>query len=259
MGSALLEGWLESKIQPENINIIEPNQEISKVTSQKFGVNCFDHISKLPRSLTPHVILFAIKPHFLDSVVPEFARFSNKNPTFISIAAGKAMRFFSERLSPDTAIVRAMPNTPAAVGRGITVVIKNEYTLKHQHETAENLLSATGEICWITDESYMDSVTALSGGGPAYVFLLTECLTKAGVELGLPQELSKRLARVTVAGAGELLHLLPEDPATLRKNVTSPGGTTAEALKILMDEEGWQPLISRALKAAKEKSQKLAL
>jgi len=158
----------------------------------------------------------------------------------------------------DVAIVRAMPNTPAAIGRGITVACPNAQVTARQRKLATDLLAAIGTVEWVSDESLMDAVTAVSGSGPAYVFLLAEAMTKAGIAAGLPGELAARLARETVAGAGELLHRSALDAATLRQNVTSPGGTTAAALEVLMGPGGFQELLTRAIADATRRGRELA-
>jgi pyrroline-5-carboxylate reductase len=176
----------------------------------------------------------------------------------VSIMAGRTLAFLQSPLPRATAIVRAMPNTPAAIGRGITVAVGNKHVTSAQKELADRLLAATGAVEWITDEAHMDAVTAVSGSGPAYVFLLAEALARAGVAAGLPEALAEKLARLTVAGSGELLNNTPEDAATLRQNVTSPGGTTAAALAVLMAEDGLAPLMQRAVAAATKRSRELA-
>jgi len=204
------------------------------------------------------VIILAVKPQAMDAVAPAYVRFTGPNTVFLSIAAGKTIGYFQSRLGTKAAIVRAMPNTPAAVGRGITVAVANKRAGKAQRKRCDRLLAAVGEVAWIGDEALMDAVTAVSGSGPAYVFLLAECLAEAGRAAGLPVALSRRLARVTVAGAGELLHRSDDAPEILRKNVTSPGGTTAAALELLMAADGLQPLLTRAIAAAAKRSKELA-
>jgi pyrroline-5-carboxylate reductase len=172
--------------------------------------------------------------------------------------AGRTLRFLEEKLPPNTAIVRAMPNTPAAIGRGITVAVANGHVTARQRKLATDLLAATGKVEWVTDESLIDAVTALSGSGPAYIFLLAEAMTKAGIAAGLPADLAARLARETVAGSGELLHRSALDAATLRQNVTSPGGTTAAALEVLMGSGGLDELMTKAIAAATRRSRELA-
>jgi pyrroline-5-carboxylate reductase len=180
------------------------------------------------------------------------------DPTvMVSIMAGRTLRFIAGALQRDRAIVRAMPNTPAAIGRGITVAVPLRAS-DVQRNLAHRLLASTGTVAWVEDETLMDAVTAVSGSGPAYVFLLAEALAQAGVAAGLPQHLAEKLARETVAGAGELLHRSAFDAATLRENVTSPGGTTAAALEVLMGKDGLADLMKRAVAAATERSRKLA-
>jgi pyrroline-5-carboxylate reductase len=172
--------------------------------------------------------------------------------------AGRTIGFIEAALPSCPAIVRAMPNTPAAIGRGITVAVPNAEISPQQRALVHDLLSAIGAVEWVGDEALMDAVTAVSGSGPAYVFLLAEALARAGSAAGLPHDLAGRLARATIAGSGELLHRSPLDPQTLRQNVTSPGGTTAAALAILMAEDGLAPLMEKAVLAATRRSRELA-
>jgi pyrroline-5-carboxylate reductase len=176
----------------------------------------------------------------------------------LSIMAGRTLDFLHTRLPAGTALVRAMPNTPAAIGRGITVACGNAAVTAAQRTLADGLLAAIGSVEWVDDEALMDAVTALSGSGPAYVFLLAEAMGKAGMAAGLPEALAHRLARETVAGSGELMHRSPLDPAALRRNVTSPGGTTAAALEVLMRPGGLQDLLTEAIAAAARRSRELA-
>jgi len=258
MGGAMLTGWLEAAYTPSDIIVVEPNPATAQEITARFGIATVTDAQDLAGDLAPEVIVFAVKPQVMDSVVPDYARFSQGKCVYLSIAAGKTIAYFEQMLGPQAAIIRAMPNTPAAVARGITVAYANSPTSEAQKSLCDSLLSSVGEVAWSDDESQIDAVTALSGGGPAYVFLLVECLAQAGIDAGLPEELANRLARVTVAGSGELLHQSTEEPGTLRQNVTSPGGTTAEALKVLMAEDGWQPVISKAIAAATKRSQELA-
>ncbi len=258
MGGALLEGWLQRGGRASDVIIVEPNAELCAQLAETHGVTTLSSANDLPADLSPGVVMLAVKPQMMDDVAPAYARFAGPSTVFLSIAAGKTIAYFENFLGAEVAIVRAMPNTPAAVRRGITVACPNAYVNETQRETCDSLLQAVGTVEWVSDEGLIDPVTALSGGGPAYVFLLVECLAEAGVAAGLPTELALRLARQTVAGSGELLHQASEDAATLRKNVTSPGGTTAEALAVLMGENGWQPLINRAIAAATARSRELA-
>jgi pyrroline-5-carboxylate reductase len=203
-------------------------------------------------------VLLAVKPQQMAAVLPSYARFARPGTFFLSIAAGKTIGYLERHLGAGAAIVRAMPNTPAAVGRGISVACANPAVTAAQRAAATALLSAAGEVAWVEDEALIDPVTALSGGGPAYVFLLIECLAKAGAAAGLPEDLAMRLARVTVSGSGELARLSDEPAAVLRQNVTSPGGTTLEALKVLMAPDGLEPLLVKAIAAATRRSRELA-
>ncbi len=256
MGNAMLSGWLESGIAAAGIVVVEPMGTPAPFT-QEVDVKFVSNPDELSLGFNPEVIVFAVKPQQMDEVAPVYARFCNSDTVFLSIAAGKDIDYFSKKLS-DAAIVRAMPNTPAAIGQGITVCCSNDCTSVQQQELCRKLLAATGEAVVVDDEALIDAVTALSGGGPAYVFLLIECLSEAGVAMGLPRPLSERLALVTVAGSGQLAIGGKEPPAKLRENVTSPGGTTLEALNILMAEDGMQPLITRAIAAATARSRELA-
>lgn len=258
MGSAMLAGWLEKGFEATAITVVEPNAETAADLRARYGVTTVAEPSELAAKANPDVVIFAVKPQVMDAVAPVYARFAGPNVVFLSIAAGKSIAYFENILGDTAAIVRAMPNTPAAVGRGISACLANGHVSDAQISLCDDLLSAVGEVVWVDDEGHIDIVTAVSGGGPAYVFLLAETLSAAGLKAGLPEELAKRLARVTVAGSGELLHLSPEEPETLRKNVTSPGGTTAEALRVLMAEDGLQPLFDKAIAAATAKSRELA-
>jgi len=263
MGGALLEGWLERGIRAEDVTVVEPNTEIAGKLQRDHGVMVVNEPDTLPDDIRPDVVLLAVKPQMMDAVLPHYARFADgnhgrKGTVFLSIAAGKTIGYFETHLGSAAAVIRAMPNTPAAVRRGITVGCANRNVSDTQRAACDGLLQAVGSVEWVDDEALIDAVTALSGGGPAYVCLLVECLAQAGVEAGLPSDLAMRLARETVAGSGELLHRSNETAETLRKNVTSPGGTTAEALRVLMADDGWQPLVSAAIAAATARSRELA-
>ena len=257
MGGAMLEGWLACGLAPGEVAIVEPNAEIGAGLVRR-GLRHFADAAALPGSLRPAVVLLAVKPQMMDAAAAAAARFAGPGTLILSIAAGKTLRYFARRFGERAAVVRAMPNTPAAVGRGITVAVASAEVTPAQRVTADALLGAVGEVAWVEDEALIDPVTALSGGGPAYVFLLIEVLAEAGIAAGLPPELAERLARRTVEGAGELARLSQESPATLRKNVISPGGTTLEAVKILTAKDGLQPLFTRAIAAATRRSRELA-
>ncbi len=258
MGGALLEGWLERGIKPEAITVVEPNPDIAGSLRRRRGLAVAGAPEGIGADVRPGVVVFAVKPQDMDAVAPAYRRFAGPETVFLSIAAGKTIGYFEDRLGADAAIVRSMPNTPAAVRRGITVACPNGLVTPDHQRHCHDLLEAVGEVAWVDDEALLDAVTAVSGGGPAYVFLLVECLAGAGVDAGLPADLALRLARVTVAGAGELLRRSTEAPEALRRNVTSPGGTTEEALKVLMAADGWQPLLTKAIAAATKRSRELA-
>ena len=233
MGTALLQGWLARGAPPAAITVVEPRPSEDLAAP---GLAVVDRAAVLPPDMAPAVVVFAVKPQLLDDLVAPYARFAEA--VFLSIAAGKPIRAFEQRLGANAAIVRAMPNTPAAIGRGITVLTPNGRVTAAQRQACERLMAAAGETVWLEREELMDAVTALSGSGPAYVFLLAEALAEAGEAAGLPPDVARQLARVTVAGSGEILHQSAEPASNLREAVTSPGGTTAAALAILMAEPG---------------------
>jgi pyrroline-5-carboxylate reductase len=251
MGSAMLQGWLARGLDPANAIVLEP-QPAHDIKALNVAINPAD------KPAEAGAIILAVKPQVAGDVVPPLKPMIGTSTVAVSIMAGKTLAFLEGAL-PNAAIVRAMPNTPAAIGRGITVAVPNARVGAAQRDLAHRLLAATGTVEWIADEKLMDAVTAVSGSGPAYVFLLAESLTKAGIAAGLPPELAAKLARETVAGSGELLQQSPLDPATLRQNVTSPGGTTAAALEVLMAAaDGLDPLLAKAVAAAAKRSRDLA-
>lgn len=251
MGGAMLEGWLSGGLEPSAVTVIDPkpSDRLQTLAGQGLRLN--------PESLPEtSVCILAVKPQMMAEAAPQVAGL--EGALYLSIAAGTPIRTF-EKMFPEAPIIRAMPNTPAAVGRGITALIGNSRVTEAQMQSAEALLSAIGETVRLEDESQMDAVTGVSGSGPAYVFHMIEAMTAAAEAQGLPPELAKRLARATVVGAGELAYRSPEEPAQLRINVTSPGGTTAAALSVLMKEgEGLTELMTRAVAAAADRSRELA-
>ncbi|MEA2986212.1 MAG: pyrroline-5-carboxylate reductase [Alphaproteobacteria bacterium] len=254
MGAAMLQGWVSRGIDPSKLIVLDPQpaEDIKPLSARGVQFNPAN------RPAESGAIVIAVKPQIADSVVPPLAPMADGSTIVVSIMAGKTLAFF-ERVLPGKAIVRAMPNSPAAIGRGVTVAVGNARVSGAQRDLADGLLGATGAVEWISDEKLMDAVTAVSGSGPAYVFLLAESLTRAGIAAGLPPDLAAKLARETVTGAGELLHRSALDPATLRQNVTSPGGTTAAALEILMAAaDGLDPLLAKAIAAAAKRSRELA-
>ena len=258
MGGVLLDGWLKGGLRAGDIAVVEPDEATAQAIAERHQVTVVDDSARLTPGFAPATVVLAVKPQVMDDVAPAYAGYAGPETVFLSIAAGKTVAYFEDKLGPEAAIVRAMPNMPAAVGRGITVAIANQRVGEAQKNRCNGLLEAVGEVAWIDDEGLMDAVTAVSGSGPAYVFLLVECLARAGEEAGLPAALSHRLARATVAGAGELLYRASEPAATLRANVTSPGGTTAAALEILLGGEGLQPVLTRAIAEATKRSRELA-
>jgi pyrroline-5-carboxylate reductase len=257
MGFALLSGWLDRGLDPGRVIVQDPAPPARiKQTLDAHGIQVSAEVRALPEP--PAVILVAVKPQVMDEVFPQLGKLAGKNTVVLSVAAGRPIKGFEAHLAPGTAVVRAMPNTPASVGRGITVAVGNPNMTSEQRNACDQLLRAVGEVAWVDDEGLMDAVTAVSGSGPAYVFYLAECMAKAGVEAGLSPDLAKELACWTVAGAGELLHRSDLDPATLRQNVTSPNGTTFAALQVLMGQDGLAGLMSKAVAAAARRSRELA-
>ena len=257
MGGALLRGWLERDVDPVGVYVVDPAEE-SRSLAGELGVRYAESANALPLDISPRVVVFAIKPQITNNVVPAYCEFTGRDTVFLSIVAGRTIAHFENRLGDLAAIIRTMPNTPAAIGRGITVACANQSVSTESRAICGTLLSAIGEIAWVDDEELLDAVTATSGSGPAYVFLLIECLAEAGVESGLPADLAMKLAQATVAGAGELAHQSEEPASVLRQNVTSPGGTTAAALEVLMAGDGLRQLLTRAVAAATHRSRELA-
>ncbi len=258
MGGALLEGWIKAGYPPKQITVVEPDKAAAQRHGRKGGPAFLTSPDDLKAGFAPALVAFAVKPQMMDSVAPSYGVFAGPDTVFLSIAAGKTIANFEYALGPRAAVVRAMPNTPAAVGHGISVACANALVSDEQRRLCGDLLAAVGEVAWVADEALLDPVTAVSGSGPAYVFLLVECLAGAGIEAGLPEDLAQQLARHTITGAGELLRLSEDDAATLRKNVTSPAGTTQAALDVLMADDGLERLMIRAVDAATRRSRELA-
>jgi pyrroline-5-carboxylate reductase len=254
MGSALLEGWLRLGLDAGRVAVLEPEPSPQISALAQRGLKLNPHLGALG---TIDAVMLAIKPQVAPQAMAPLAPIIGAATLVVSIMAGRTLQFLSSTLRSAGALVRAMPNTPAAIGRGITVAVPLKASLA-QRALAQRLLSATGGVEWIEDEALMDAVTAVSGSGPAYVFLLAEVLAQAGIAAGLPAGLAERLARATVAGSGELLHCSALSAASLRENVTSPGGTTAAALEVLMGKDGLAPLLRRAVAAATARSRALA-
>ena len=251
MGGAMLTGWLAQGLDPKRAVVIDPapSDEIRALAGKGVQLNP-------ATAVAAETLVIALKPQTFRESGGVLKPFVGVGTLAVSIMAGTTIA--SLQTVCGDAIVRAMPNTPAAIGRGITVAVAAPRVSDAQRTVADALLRATGAVEWVDDESLMDAVTAVSGSGPAYVFLLAEELARAGVAAGLPDELATKLARATVAGSGELLHRSELDAATLRQNVTSPGGTTAAALDVLMGADGLKPLMTRAVAAATARSKELA-
>jgi pyrroline-5-carboxylate reductase len=254
MGGALLEGWLARGLAPAQAVVIDPQPSVEIQALAGRGVWLNPDRAAAPQA---RVVVVAVKPQVAADVLAQVGGLVGEGTLVVSIMAGKTLAFLDSAL-PGAAAVRAMPNTPAAIGRGITVAVPDARVTAAQRQLAHDLLAASGAVEWVDDEALMDAVTAVSGSGPAYVFHLVEALAKAGAAAGLPPQLAATLARATVTGSGELLHRSPLDPATLRQNVTSPGGTTAAALNVLMAEDGLGALFTRAVAAATKRSRELA-
>jgi pyrroline-5-carboxylate reductase len=255
MGSAMLEGWLRLGLDPARLAVIEPapSPEIKDLAVRGLTLNPAVNMVR-----DPAAVVIAVKPQNADEAVPWLAPIVGTGTVVLSIMAGKTLEFLAGALPAGSAIVRSMPNTPAAIGRGITVAVPNPNVTPDQRTLADKLLAATGAVEWVEDEGLLDPVTAVSGSGPAYVFLLAESMARAGAAAGLPPDLAARLACATVAGSGELLHRSSIDAATLRQNVTSPGGTTAAALDVLMAPDGLDRLMKDAVAAATRRARELA-
>ena len=255
MGSAMLEGWLKNGLSPAQAVVFDPAPP-----PESAALLARESISHNPDPASvkdAEVVVIAVKPQVMEDVLPGLAVLKQSRPLIVSVAAGKPIASFERHFGADAAVIRTMPNTPAAIGRGITATVGNAHVAPAQMNLAEKLLAAVGEVVRVENEAMIDAVTAVSGSGPAYVFYLTECLAAAGVKLGLSEALATQLARATVAGAGELMRQSGLPAATLRQNVTSPKGTTYEALQILMAADGMEPLMEKAVAASCRRSREL--
>jgi pyrroline-5-carboxylate reductase len=256
MGGALLAGWLRQGLDPASIYVQDPTPAPEAAAMMaSHGIRA-RHKPKLPGA--PAVIVVAVKPQIMDKVLPTLGASLGPATVVLSIAAGRTLSNLAAHLPGGTPIVRAMPNTPAAIGQGMTVTCASGDVTRDQALLCNMLLETVGEVIWLDDESLINAVTAVSGSGPAYIFLLAECLTDAGIAEGLEPELAARLSRATIAGAGELLRRSDLSPTELRQNVTSPKGTTAAALEVLMGKDGLADLLKRAVAAAAKRSRELS-
>ncbi len=258
MGTALLRGWLEHGLAREDVIVVEPAAAARSSLTEELGVEAVAGPEEIGGDFRCRAAVFAVKPQMMADVLPVYAERMTAETLVISIAAGTSVERFEHAFGDNTPIVRAMPNTPAAIGQGVTALFANPRADSEQRDLAETLMAAVGAVHWIDDEALMHPITAMSGGGPAYVFLLIETLAKAAIANGLPEELAWPMARATVVGSGALASTSEEPAATLRRNVTSPGGTTEAALKVLMAANGIQPLFDHAMTAATHRSEELA-
>ena len=251
MGGAMLAGWRERGLSPtvavDPMQPPAPGPEVTVVANA----------AAIPAGFAPAAVVLAVKPQNAAETIPLYARYRG-SAVVLSIMAGRTLAGIHTLLGDGAAIVRAMPNTPAAVRQGITVACADAGVTTAQRALCDTLLTAIGEVAWVDDEGLLDPVTAVSGGGPAYVFLLAELLEQAAIEQGIPADLARLMARQTVSGSGALLAASSEDAAVLRRNVTSPGGTTERALAVMMADDAWPRAISRAIAAATARSRELA-
>jgi pyrroline-5-carboxylate reductase len=254
MGGAMLDGWLQRGLEARRVTVLDPHLEAGRQASLRdAGVDVASAPSEAGGRDYAFVVL-AVKPQTMAEVLNEIAPLAAADAVVVSVAAGVRLATLEAVFPESQPVIRTMPNTPAQIGMGMTVAVPNAHVTEVQREIADVLLSAVGLVAWVEDEALIDAVTAVSGSGPAYVFLLAECLADAACEAGLPSELAELLARQTVVGAGALLGDSLLHAAELRRNVTSPGGTTAAALEVLMAEDGLKPLLVRAVERAKRRS-----
>ena len=259
MGGALVDAWLTRKIiQSSNIVLIEPDIARAKHFRETYSLQTFETLEAVNTGVGQPIVVFAIKPQVMDAVVPLYRGLAQQGSLILSIAAGKTLDYFEGILGANSPIVRAMPNTPASIGKGMTALCSNDHVNSKQKTLCQELVSAVGKVRWVDNEQLMDPVTAVSGSGPAYVFLLIEVLAEAGFKAGLDQDLANELAVTTVAGAAALAEESTLSPSILRQNVTSPGGTTEAALTVLMSNDRLSDLFLQAVNKAVTRSRELA-
>ncbi|HEX5078965.1 MAG TPA: pyrroline-5-carboxylate reductase [Geminicoccaceae bacterium] len=258
MGGALLAGWIANGLRAADTYVVEPDAALRTAARERHRVAAVAEPHELPTDLRPQAIVFAVKPQAMALVLPAYEPLARSGAVVLSIAAGTAIARFEAAFGAATPVVRAMPNTPAAIGQGVTALFANGHASARQRELCAALMAAVGQVLWIDDEEQMHAITAMSGSGPAYVFYLIEVLAKAAIENGLPEGLAWPIARATVAGSAALAASSRETVETLRRQVTSPAGTTEAALKVLMAPDGMQSLFARALAAATQRSRELA-
>jgi pyrroline-5-carboxylate reductase len=257
MGYAMLSGWLKSgRLKAADVFVVEPNTDL-RARAEALGCETGDSAGSIPAGVVPRLVVIAVKPQVIKDVVAGYRRFGDGRTTFLSIAAGAPVATFRQVLGEHAPIVRCMPNTPAAIGKGMMVVFSTPLVSAETRDFVHALLSTSGAVATIDDESLMDAVTAVSGSGPAYVFHFIECLTAAAEKAGLPPDTARLLAMQTVYGAASLAAESREDPGLLRRQVTSPNGTTAAALGVLMGEDRLKALVTEAVEAARLRSVEL--
>lgn len=256
MGRAMLEGWLAAgKLTPAQALVVEPAEAL-RARAAALGATALADASQIGADVAPRLVVFAVKPQVVLDIVPAYARFRD-GATFVSVAAGTPIAAFERLLGAGAAVIRCMPNTPAAIGKGMMVTVANAHVAQAAAAFVRDLLSASGRVAEIADEGLMDAVTAVSGSGPAYVFHFIECLTAAGEAAGLPADTARLLAMQTVYGAAALAAESGEEPGELRRQVTSPNGTTAAALSVLMGDDRLKTLVAEAVEAARRRSVEL--
>lgn len=255
MGSAMLRGWLNLPDCPE-VTVVEPT-EANRVALKGLPVNVHAELSEVSSDYLPNVVILAIKPQLFGSVLPNYRSYAKPGVLFLSIAAGVSIETMENVLGHGTAVIRCMPNTPAAIGKGVLAYFANAAVTESQVSIVDRLLGSNGSVVRLSDEAQLDAITALSGSGPAYVFHFIEAMTEAGMSVGLPAEMAAKIALKTVEGASLLASEAGRSPTVLREQVTSPGGTTAAALRVLMGEKALSDLVTRAVQAARDRSEEL--
>jgi pyrroline-5-carboxylate reductase len=256
MGFAMLSGWLESgRLEPGEVGVVEPNEALRQRAAGK-GVATSADVSAFAGE-KPRLVVLAVKPQVIRDVSAGYKPFGERGATFLSIAAGTPIATFEQVLGAGTPVIRCMPNTPAAIGKGMMVVFTNRHVAPDTAAFVRDLLSASGKVADIPEEGLMDAVTAVSGSGPAYIFHFIEALAAAGEKAGLAPDTAKLLARQTVYGAASLAYESGEEAGRLREQVTSPNGTTAAALSVLMGERRLEKLVTEAVEAARARSVEL--
>lgn len=258
MGGALLASWRGHGVKAEDIKVIEPTLAHAERITRTHGVECYESLDVMPENYRPECVVLAVKPHTMEVVLPHFAKRFGVRPLYMSVAAGKTIAFFQKFLGHDAAIIRTMPNVLSQIGRGVTGAAAGEFVSPTQREQAQTLLGCQGEVVWV-EEDDIDKVTSIAGSGPAYIFYLVEAMVKAGEHVGLQPEMAKMLALHTIRGAADLAMQSPEPVDKLRVSVTSPGGTTEAALRVLMSpDNGFEPLLREAMEAAVKRAKEIA-